>query len=51
MLYCPFTKGKNNGTPTVRLTSIDHPKIEGAYISGLRARNFNFLVRVQSSSE
>jgi hypothetical protein len=36
---------------TVRLTSIDHPKIGGAYISRLRARNFNFLVGVDSSSE
>ena len=37
--------------PTVRLTSIDHPQIEGAYISGLRAANFIVLVCVQSSSE
>jgi hypothetical protein len=29
---------------TVRLTSIDHPQIEGAYISGLRPANFIFLV-------
>ena len=29
---------------TVRLTSIDLPQIEGAYISGLRAANFIFLV-------
>ena len=29
---------------TVRLTSIDHPQIEGAYISGLCAANFVFLV-------
>jgi hypothetical protein len=36
---------------TVRLTSIDHPQIEGAYISGLRAVNFIFLVCVWSSGE
>jgi hypothetical protein len=36
---------------TVRLTSIDHPQIEGGYISGLRAANFIFLVCVESSSE
>jgi hypothetical protein len=36
---------------TVRLTSIDHPQIEGAYISGLRAANFIFLVSVWSSGE
>ena len=37
--------------PTARLTSIDHPQIEGAYISGLRAANFIFLVCVWSSGE
>ena len=36
---------------TVRLTSIDHPQIEGAYISGLCAANFIFLVCVESSSD
>ena len=36
---------------TVRLTSIDHPQIEGVYILGLRAVNFIFLVCVQSSGE
>ena len=36
---------------TVRLTSIDYPQIRGAYISGLRASNFIFLVCVESSSE
>ena len=34
------------GMDTVRLTSIDHPQIEGAYISGLCAANFIFLVCV-----
>ena len=36
---------------TVRLTSIDHPQIEGAYISGLCAANFIFLVCVWSSGK
>jgi hypothetical protein len=36
---------------TVRLTSIDHPQIGGAYISGLCASNFIFVVCVESSSE
>jgi hypothetical protein len=36
---------------TVHLTSIDHPEIEGAYISGLHAANFIFLVCVQSPRE
>jgi hypothetical protein len=36
-------------TSTVRLTSIDHPQIEGAYISGLRAANFIFHDCVRSS--
>ena len=31
---------------TVSLTSIDHLQIEGAYISGLRAANFIFLLCV-----
>jgi hypothetical protein len=35
----------------VRLTSIDHPQIEGAYISGLHVANFIFLVCIWSSGE
>ena len=34
---------------TVRLTSIDQPKIGGGYISGLHASNFILLVCVWSS--
>jgi hypothetical protein len=36
---------------TVRLTSIDHPQIGGAYMSILRTRNFIFLACVWSYGE
>jgi hypothetical protein len=35
---------EQENTHTVCLTSIDHPQIEGAYILGLPAANFIFLV-------